>query len=814
MVCQRMIMGWPGSYWVSVCHVILLSTGVTLALTTQEGGTVLHEVLAGRQVYVYRSYKDVQIFHFSVPPHVSVAHFNFTANDTLACDARNITAFLQAQSYPVVNPDGAEFPPGMWINRSHVYEVHLRSDLKPALLSVPFPVAGDWFMVAFINDTSNRITQAGLFPSCHSWLQSEVEYRQEDQITTVVPEIHSHQEIQLYQKVEGSEYYRFYVPSSTWLVVVNISKCVVLDEGEGSPSCPIDVGFRTRALPDPNSTDTVVHNCADDGEVCTVEVVPEEEAWHYIQLSTHQAAVQLSMAVKFYMCDEPGGSSYHLLSRLYLNQLCSEGSSIQNLPLMSNDTANEVNSTTESEENADNMESRRILFMPSVKRKRNLQDSCWPRHNLVKKTFGGNFVFEFDLPPDENGSVPLLLNITNDSPTLLTFNLEPIIDIGGTLSVELAVSPFMNITLHNFTVDACVSHGKRKEPNLDVDAEFKCPRGHGLHVNTSSLSAAATSVLIPFPEPGPWYLTLRSGCYLSNASEVTECTVNETTVLFSITSASCLHGKCGRYGSCYQYISGGFIFSTCVCDAGYRGWACTDKSQAMANWQLILATLLLTLSNLFFLPAIILALKRRYFAEAVVYAFTMVFSTFYHACDQQPYNFCLMRLSVMQFCDFYSAILSFWVTLIAMADLPHSLYSFLHVAGALVVALGVEYDRTGLWVFVVPSASAFLIMVASWVWHCKHLHSCYPTKWYWLTCLLPGVLLSATGLFCYAFLETHDNYYYVHSVWHATMALAILCLLPPRREKDERGDGEEVEPLPVCEAQPHFIEAQVYSPVP
>lgn len=43
-----------------------------------------------------------------------------------------------------------------------------------------------------------------------------------------------------------------------------------------------------------------VHNCADDGEVCTLEVVPEEEAWHYIQLSTHQAAVQLSMAVKFY----------------------------------------------------------------------------------------------------------------------------------------------------------------------------------------------------------------------------------------------------------------------------------------------------------------------------------------------------------------------------------------------------------------------------------------------------------------------------------------------------------------------------------
>lgn len=57
---------------------------------------------------------------------------------------------------------------------------------------------------------------------------------------------------------------------------------------------------------------------------------------------------------------------------------------------------------------------------------------------------------------------------------------------------------------------------------------------------------------------------------------------------------------------------------------------------------------------------------------------------FYHACDQEAYVFCLMRLSVMQFCDFYSAIFSFWVTLIAMAGLPHSLYSLLHVAGAMV----------------------------------------------------------------------------------------------------------------------------------
>ncbi|XP_045606812.2 post-GPI attachment to proteins factor 6 isoform X1 [Procambarus clarkii] len=784
--------GWCG-LWV-VWAVLLLPTVAGLPHPPQsspthphhnlenEGGMVLREVLAGRQVYVYRSYKDVQIFHFSVPAHVSMALYNFTANDTLACDPRNITVFLQAESYPVVNPDGAEYPPGLWVNRSQVYEVSLRSDLKPSYLSVQNPVAGDWFMVAFINETSNRITQAGLFPSCHSWLQAEVTYQQENNIVTVVPEIHSHQEIQLYHNIENTQYYRFYVPSSTWLVVVNISNCVVLHDGD-TPSCPVTVGFRTRALPNPNSTDTATHRCDEvEGNTCTMEVVPEEEAWHYLMLITPVGtSVQLSLAVKLYLCDAVGGSSYHLISKMNLNQLCPEESigalNPSFLNYSTSDTDDSVNASSVIKEQ---VQPRRILFMPALNTKQDIEDSCWPRYNLVKKTFGGNFVFEYDLPPDENGSVPLLLNITNASPTLLAFRLEPIIDIGGTLSVELAISPFMNISTHNFSVAGCVALGVREAP----DASGQCTRGHSLLVNTSSLNDAATMVLIPFPEPGPWYLTLIPACYLTNTSEMVECSVNDTTVVFSVTSASCLQGKCGRYGSCFQYISGGFIFSTCVCDAGYRGWGCTDSSQATPNWELLLATLLLTLSNLFFLPAIVLAVKRRYFAEAIVYAFTMVFSTFYHACDQEAYNFCLMRLSVMQFCDFYSAIFSFWVTLIAMADLPHSLYSFLHVAGALIVALGVEYDRTGLWVFVVPSASAFFIMASSWVWHCKLQHGCYPAKQYWLTCLLPGVLLAVTGLICYAFLETHDNYYYVHSAWHATMALAILCLLPPRRDKD------------------------------
>ena len=139
---------------------------------------------------------------------------------------------------------------------------------------------------------------------------------------------------------------------------------------------------------------------------------------------------------------------------------------------------------------------------------------------------------------------------------------------------------------------------------------------------------------------------------------------------------------------------------------GYRGWGCTDDREATSEIDLLAATLLLCLSNLLFLPAVGLAIYRGFYTESFVYFANMVFSTvsfdvtlhiqsytnilftlfhvatflffvfefiliqLYHACDQDVFSICLMKYSVLQFCDIYTATMAYWVTVLAMGALP------------------------------------------------------------------------------------------------------------------------------------------------
>lgn len=269
--------------------------------------------------------------------------------------------------------------------------------------------------------------------------------------------------------------------------------------------------------------------------------------------------------------------------------------------------------------------------------------------------------------------------------------------------------------------------------------------------------------------------------FATEQSVATDSSCNASAV-FTISSSPCVAGRCGRYGRCYHYMSGGFVFSTCLCMKGYRGWDCTEDSQVPSSFSILLAMLLLTLSNLLFIPSIYFAVKRKYFTEGIIYFFAMFFSIFYHACDsgEDEYSFCLVKIGVLQFCDFYCGLLAIWVTLIAMANIRQTFVSMLHMFGAILLAFGTELNKQSLWVFLAPALTGICLISFSWGWRCQRTRKWFPARRY-LSIFLPiGMVLVMFGLICYAFLQTRHNYFVVHSVWHMVMALSIICLLPSR----------------------------------
>ncbi|MEE6523628.1 hypothetical protein FKM82_022616 [Ascaphus truei] len=134
----------------------------------------------------------------------------------------------------------------------------------------------------------------------------------------------------------------------------------------------------------------------------------------------------------------------------------------------------------------------------------------------------------------------------------------------------------------------------------------------------------------------PWLFLLgRRIQGLSNASHkliahfataTSECYQLTSNVMVSTYLSPCLN-DCGTYGKCRLLRRNGYLYAACSCKAGWTGWSCTDAREALSAQHQLTATLLLTFSNLMFLPTIAVAVYRYYFVEAAVYAYTMFFST-------------------------------------------------------------------------------------------------------------------------------------------------------------------------------------------
>jgi hypothetical protein len=188
--------------------------------------------------------------------------------------------------------------------------------------------------------------------------------------------------------------------------------------------------------------------------------------------------------------------------------------------------------------------------------------------------------FTYQLPADAEGRRPPTLEIpVSANPQLLSFDLHPVTDIGGTLVVGFTLvgkgdgrSLHIPETHPGLKVFGCLSHSER----ADIKGNDGCfANGLFLQVNSSSSLATSVQIRIPFPLAGRWYLILMAQCYddeekygYSLMNSATTCRDESASIKLTVKSDPCLEGGCENAGSCRWFASSGFMFSTCYCYIG------------------------------------------------------------------------------------------------------------------------------------------------------------------------------------------------------------------------------------------------------
>lgn len=226
------------------------------------------------------------------------------------------------------------------------------------------------------------------------------------------------------------------------------------------------------------------------------------------------------------------------------------------------------------------------------------------------------FTFDYGIATTDLGDVTSLVNITSSEVRTLRFEINQFIDIGGSLSIEasmlMGLKYYMGYkrdlqkgSLLEFTDDnqfmrvvVCLDIDHASIPLKNGQCKYNDRLKPALFIlNSTDSDSIYNKLIIPYPEGGFWYLTLRLFCdsvvcpcrtsengtkyYVdtkgtdidASSSELiregeTDC---NATIVMSVTSTSCVNGRCSNHGNCGYNTFSGIVISYCSCSAGYGG---------------------------------------------------------------------------------------------------------------------------------------------------------------------------------------------------------------------------------------------------
>lgn len=245
----------------------------------------------------------------------------------------------------------------------------------------------------------------------------------------------------------------------------------------------------------------------------------------------------------------------------------------------------------------------------------------YKQYNLVKTSSSESFLFSYDLLSEIDASVPVTINLTTSDFTVLKFVVQKGSDVGGSLQFSLAYNSKTKTNHEHQTIVGCIRRNAREVPMWPDKCLFDGTTTKAPVILNAT--AENSTIYIPYAEPGIWFASFRlfngtceicnctEGCNRKYVSCVEICEENcvsrreceycplnckeevllkkeckqcdcsgdcknaekegNSSVFFDISSYPCLAGKCGKNGRCVYMVSGGFVYSTCVCSNNYRG---------------------------------------------------------------------------------------------------------------------------------------------------------------------------------------------------------------------------------------------------
>ncbi|XP_071707803.1 uncharacterized protein [Rutidosis leptorrhynchoides] len=298
-----------------------------------------------------------------------------------------------------------------------------------------------------------------------------------------------------------------------------------------------------------------------------------------------------------------------------------------------------------------------------------------------------------------------------------------------------------------------------------------------------------------------YILYVRGGTWSFGVKHLTSESQSQSQTTMSISVERCPK-RCSYHGTCQNVVemSGLSLYSYCSCDRNHGGFDCSVEivSHRGHIWQ----SVSLIASNAAFVFPAYWALRKKAFAEWVLYTSSGISSGLYHACDVGTW--CALSFHVLQFMDFWLSFMAVVSTFVYLADIDEGSKRTIHTVVAILTALMAEngatrssniilviaIGATGLFVgFLIEffrhyrrfsfSVELFLNLLHRWQtikeW-CRNIIKTILKRFRWVFVVAGFAILSMAAISWH--LESTNSYWFWHSMWHVsiyTSSFLFLC---------------------------------------